>query len=74
MDEWTRERYPVIPYEERYAKPGPPPHRPRFTAAQIAQHRLDLCGTDDLELGQQGGATGESKRLRLLEVIRRWKA
>lgn len=72
MDELTMERYRHgVPYAEAHARPTP---MRRPGAYLIKRRRVDLCGTDDLNVLESGGDRRQSRHQRLLYVIRTWVA
>jgi len=72
MDELTRERYPFhLPAREAGLS-----HE--WSPEQVAEHRIVLCGMDDLSVQQQGAGGGRPNRLamhrRLVKAIRSYGA
>lgn len=71
MDELTRMRYPFeLPTHEAHARPHslrPAPTTPE----QITEHRIDLCGTDNLDDQIHGGEPPARRRLGAL--LKRWR-
>jgi len=71
MDEFTRMRYPFeLPTQELHARPTSLRPAP-VTADQVSEHRIGLCGTDNLDDQVHGGEPPARRRLGAL--LRRWR-